>query len=311
MKRLSRSRGGSPERRAVILLLAALCTLVAAASPDGAAGPVQEGSDERPGGIVWAGVRSSRYGIKPFPSPAGWQKAILAMAGCFEGSMPCAVWIVGEHRSPKSVRLCFPGDGRPRAFIEFEAVDAAEEYLRFFDGAGIRVFLQVEPAHADVEDLIDLVLDRYGHHPCVVGFGVDVEWFRDSEKPGFGVEVDDATAQAWEARVKSHDPGYRLFLKHWNIRWMPAGYRGDIIFVDDSQIFKSREEMIREFTAGWAAAFYPNPVIFQIGYKSDKPWWENLREPPKSIGEAVREGVRQEMGIIWVDFTLRDVLPVE
>ena len=311
MKRPSHSRGGSPERRAAILVLAVLCSLVAAEPPESSAGAVPEGRDERPARVAWAGVRASRYGIKPFPSPAGWQKAIRAMAGCFEGSMPCAVWIVGEHRSPKSVRLCFPGDGRTRAFIEFDAIDAAEEYLRFFDGAGIRVFLQVEPGHADMEALIDLVLDRYGHHPCVAGFGVDVEWFREADKPGFGMEVDDATARTWEERVKSHDPGYRLFLKHWNIRWMPAGYRGDIVFVDDSQIFKSREEMVREFTTGWAAAFYPNPVIFQVGYKADKPWWGNLPEPPKSIGDAIRDGVRQEMGIIWVDFTLRDVLPVE
>jgi len=311
MKLPSRSRGGSPGKRAVIPILGVLCLLAGAASPEDGAGAVPKGCAERPARIAWAGVWSSSYGIKPFPSPAGWQKAIRAMAACFEGSTPCVVWIVGEHRSPKSVRLCFPGDGRDRAFVEFEAVDAAEEYLRFFDGVGIRVFLQVEPGHADVEALIDLVLDRYGRHPCVAGFGVDVEWFREADKPGFGMEVDDATARAWEERVKSHDPGYRLFLKHWNVRWMPSGYRGGIVFVDDSQIFDSREAMIREFTTGWAAAFYPNPVIFQVGYRSDKPWWEKLPEPPKSIGDAIREGVRQEMGIIWVDFTLRDVLPVE
>ena len=35
--------------------------------------PPQEAA---PGKVVWAGVRSSQYGIKPFPSPEGWLKAM-------------------------------------------------------------------------------------------------------------------------------------------------------------------------------------------------------------------------------------------
>ena len=259
--------------------------------------------------VGYAGVRSSNYGIKPFPAAGGWQKAMEAMGRIFPGSTPAAIWIVGEMRKPRTCRLFFPSDGRTSPNVQFERTDKHEPFLAHFDRAGVKVFLQVEPADADVPTLIDLVLNRYKHHDCVVGFGVDVEWHREADRPGEGVPVDDETAKVWEERVKSHNPSYRLFLKHWDQAWLPKTYRGDIIFVDDSQIFNNFEAMVEEFAARWAPHFYPNTVFFQVGYKSDKPWWERLNNPPETIGKAVSERVKQSCGIFWVDFTLRDVLP--
>src|SRR3970282_1246307 len=102
--------------------------------------------------------------------------------------------------------------------------------LDAFARAGIRVFLQVEPGLADPETLIDLVLTRYRHHPSVVGFGVDVEWYREVAFPGWGKKRDDEGARRWEAQVKTHRADYRLFLKHWDLRWMPPQHRGEIVF---------------------------------------------------------------------------------
>lgn len=258
--------------------------------------------------IIFAGVRSSSYGIKPFPEPEGWQSAIQTMSGYFEGSQTCAVWIVGEFRRNKACHLYFPSEGNDYTNIEFETLDKHERYLDFFDQAGIKVFLQVEPASADMTTLIDLVLDRYKHHVCVIGFGVDVEWYRESENPEWGVPVDDKTAEMWEKRVKSHNPQYRLFLKHWDRNWMPENYRGNIIFVSDSQIFENFDTMLEEFKSHWAAYFYPNTVFFQIGYTSDRAWWQKLKNPPEYMGKRIAESVKQDCGIFWVDFTLRDVL---
>ena len=271
-------------------------------------GPLPPALDN-PGRVAFAGVRSSHYGIKPFPEPEGWVKAMKTMSGYFPDSSPCAIWIVGGLKRPKDCHLYFPSDGKEYAHVEFDAEDVHERYLDAFDAAGIKVFLQVEPANADLPALIDLVLGRYGHHPCVIGFGVDVEWFKEADFPGTGSKVDDATAELWENRVKAHNPAYRLFLKHWDEKWMPATYRGDIVFVDDSQIFADFDSMVTEFSA-WATHFSSHSVIFQIGYPSDKPWWRKLDLPPQTIGEAIRKRVQQDCGIIWVDFTLRDVLPV-
>lgn len=261
--------------------------------------------------ILFAGVRSSQYGIKPFPAPEAWQNAIRAMTEYFPGSAPCAIWIVGEFRRNKACHLYFPSDGREHTNIEFETIDTHERYLDLFDKAGIKVFLQVEPASADMLTLIDIVLERYKHHSCVIGFGVDVEWHRESENPEWGVPVDNGMAEAWERRVKSHNPRYRLFLKHWDREWMPPDYRGDIVFVSDSQIFESFDPMLEEFTSYWADHFYPNMVFYQIGYKSDKPWWQKIENPPEYMGKRISENIRQDCGIFWVDFTLGDVLPLK
>jgi len=266
---------------------------------------------EAPKNVIFAGVRSSNYGIKPFPGPAGWQKAIDAMSDRFPGSTRGAIWIVGELKRPTSCRLFFPSDGKAYPNIEFAETDKHEEFLSHFDKTGTKVFLQVEPAQADLPTLIDVVLGRYKHHPCVIGFGVDVEWYRESDKPGWGIPVDDETARQWEARVKAHNPTYRLFLKHWELNWMPKTYRGDIVFIDDGQEVKSLDELLDAFQNRWADHFYPSPVFFQIGYNSDKPWWQNLDNPPLTIGRAIAQRVKQSCGIIWVDFSLREVFKLD
>lgn len=257
--------------------------------------------------VAFAGARSSRYGVKPFPEPEAWQKAIETMNSYFPGSTPCAIWIVGKFKRPTTCLLHFPSDGQVYPNIEFEGLDLSEQCLDHFDRTGIKVFLQVESAHADMPTLIDLVLGRYKHHPCVIGFGVDVEWYREADRPEWGIPVDDETARKWEARVKSHNPSYRLFLKHWDPNWMPKTYRGDIIFVDDSQELKNLDAMVDEFQNLWADRFYPNPVFFQVGYNSDKPWWQKLDNPPQTIGRAIAKKVKQSCGIFWVDFSLKEV----
>ena len=289
------------------LLLAALACAV---KPAGWLSPIPAPAGG-PARVVYAGVRSSKYGIRPFPEPPAWKQAIGAMTAYFPGSTPCGVWIVGTMaKTPRFAHLEFPADGRAYPDIEFEPADRHERYLAEFDRAGIKVFLQVEPANAEMGTLIDLVLGRYGRHPCVIGFGVDVEWNKTADHPKTGMAVDDATARDWEAKVKAHNSAYRLFLKHWDKKWMPPTYRGDIVFVDDSQIFPDMESMVKEFSEGWAPAFYPNLVVFQVGYNSDKPWWSKLPDPPKTLGEAIRKRARQDIGIIWVDFSLREVLPL-
>src|SRR4030067_1909018 len=64
-----------------------------------------------PKNVVFAGVRSSHYGIKPFPEPASWQKAIDAMTSRFPGATPGAIWIGGELKRPTTCRLFFPSVG--------------------------------------------------------------------------------------------------------------------------------------------------------------------------------------------------------
>jgi hypothetical protein len=160
---------------AALLALVAACGAPRDTSDRAAAPPTAE--------VVLAGARSSHYGIRPFPSAEEWVGALATIRGKFEGAAPVAIWIVGGLHEKDGCRLEFPGDGRAVPEVAFLDHDKHEPYLEAFDAAGVQVYLQVEPGLADPEALIDLVLDRYGHHPSVVGFGIDVEWYRESEFP--------------------------------------------------------------------------------------------------------------------------------
>lgn len=268
-----------------------------------------------PSNVRFAGARSSVYGIRPFPSPSGWERAVDTMASYFAGAAPMGIWIVGHlDGTGGGCRLEFPAppgaaDGEGR--IVFSPADRHESYLDHFDRNGVKVFLQVEPGFADVPALIDLVLGRYRHHPSVVGFGIDVEWFENARTGGRNSRATDALVAAWEERVKAHDPTYRLFVKHFDRRELPPRYRGDVLFVDDSQQFAGYRPFLAEFKE-WADFFYPNPVIYQVGYRADRRWWSRLPAPvPQTIGADLCRQTRQECGVAWVDFTLREVLAVD
>ncbi len=296
------SIGMTAPARALLAAAALAIMLAAGCGPQSPSGP---GTED---GVGFAGVRSSSYGVDPFPDPATWEACIRVMSDAFQGSAPAALWIVGTiDEGVGGVNLEFPSGGTSYPHISFSEEDMHEEYLTWFDSHGVRVFLQVEPGFADVPTLVDLVLDRYGSHPCVAGFGVDVEWYGNVTEGGTGVPVSDSAAMLWDSLVASHDAGYDLFLKHWDSGFMPPSFRGDIIFVDDGQGFADMNTFLA--AAGeWAGAFHPNRVFFQYGYESDRVWWETLDSPPTAIGAALAGQTQQECGLFWVDFNLSELM---
>jgi hypothetical protein len=228
-----------------------------------------------------------------------------AMASRFEGSVPQAIWIVGNVGVTGSM-LTFPGMS-DESIIYFSSKDNNEEALTLFDSLGMQVWLQVEPGHAPMEKLIDIVLSKYGHHPSVIGFGVDVEWYKSTDTPE-GEAITDEEATQWLAAIRAHNPNYRLFLKHWEQEKMPPTVRDGLVFVDDSQQFESFDAMVNEF-AEWGNAFAPAPVAFQFGYYSDRTWWKELADPPAEIGKAIVEAAPNTEALFWVDFTALEVFP--
>ncbi|HPM77272.1 MAG TPA: hypothetical protein PK961_09285 [bacterium] len=263
--------------------------------------------DEHATGDLVAGFRASRYGISPFPAPEYWEGVGRDMAEHFDRAAPGGLWIVGVADDEGGCDLNFPSPGGEFADISFQDEDENAAYLDWFDAHGLSVWLQVEPGEADVAALIELVLDRYGDHPCVAGFGVDVEWHRWTENAD-GLAVSDAQAQAWSEQVRAYDGGYTLYLKHWLPERMPATYREGLAFVDDSQQFSSLDELVAEF-ADWGEHFAPAPVMYQFGYEDDGAWWRDLADPPVDIGEAILSAVPNTAGLFWVDFTLAEVFP--
>lgn len=261
-----------------------------------------------PPNLKYIGARSSSYGITPFPEPEEWKDALDVLIGNFRNAERVLIWIVGVvDTETNGVDLEFPSPGGVYDKVNFAEVDRHERYLKFFDANHIKVFLQVEPGLADVKTVIDLVLNRYGKHPCVAGFGIDVEWYRNSVSGRPGEKVTDSEGQEWEKVVKTHHSSYQLFLKHYDKLFLCPNYRGQIIFVDDTMQFKDINELVTEMI-DFADYYFPNPVFYQIGYPSDQDWWRKYRSPLWSVGKKLAQKTQQDCGIIWVDFTLRDLL---
>jgi hypothetical protein len=279
-----------------------------------------EGIDSGSHKVKWAGIRESAYGVKiaginPFPDPAGWSKAMNSMASRWQGSVPSAIWLVGEvDYGTKGTTLQFtsPGgtyDGK----IEFNPNQYKgvnhEACLSYFDTHGIKVWLQIEPGFASVPDQINAVLKKLGHHNSVLGLAIDVEWYKKASDEGDNAYVTDSEAKNWESLVKSYNNSFTLLLKHYDPKYLPPSYRGNIIFCCDDEQNGSLEVFLKEHKEV-ADKFYPNPVIYQIGYPSDKTWWGKYGDAPKIMGDALaaQSNKDQDIGIMWVDFSL-NVLP--
>ena len=278
-------------------------------------------------GAMWAGVRVSSYGMRSsfgknnFPSETDMAYFGQKMSACYEGSTGAYVIIVGTISEIKDdnqnviagrCSLQFPLS-KSITYATGSNNDFYESYLTSLDNAGYSVWLQVEPGDADLVELAKEVMNHYKHHQCVKGFGIDVEWFeyrrKANEEEGDSSKLSNTNAKAVVDAVRTINPEYTVFVKHWDEEWLPEASDG-LVFINDSQGFHGNlNKMCSEF-ADWADNFYPCPVMFQIGYNADKDIWGEMENPAKELGEAILEKCtsNNDIGIIWVDFTLKEVI---
>jgi hypothetical protein len=210
----------------------------------------------------------------------------------FPGSQAWSAWAVGDMSglTPSHQGL----------------TDAQHEaYLTYMDKLGVAVFLEIFPskkANTNVLNEIDHWLTKFKHHKSVTGFGIDLEYYE---------KASDAAAKSWDEKIKSHNPAYRLFIRHYDPNFMPPTYRGkgDLIFVDFAS--EATVEDLSKGFAAWANRFAPTACAFQIGYPADEDgmngsntlgWWK-LKDPIREWGNMILEQVNnpdQELGLIWV-----------
>lgn len=225
-----------------------------------------------------------------------WAHVIYNVANKAPGARPWVNWGVGswpEHNAPLSD-------------------EKHEEHLAYFDALGVDVFLEVRPGSASVTGLIDTYLKKFGKHPSIKGFGVDLEFYQWK-----GNKNDDA--KAMDDKLKSYNPAYRLFFKHWEAGNMPT-YRGknDMIFFSTSSesspatLIQGHANFCNSFTATGT------PTVacgFQIGYPADEPLgdnhvhngpydgWSKWQDPIKEWSDALLKAVTSptaELGFVWV-----------
>ncbi len=259
--------------------------------------------------VKWAGFRYSPYGpsksLGYMPSASEWVNYVIKFKGHFSGSTGALILIVGEESSSKYCLFHFPKPSKSysASYVKYSSKDEFEEVLSKCDSNGIKVWLQVEPGSNDLSELAKIVLDKYGHHSSVAGFGIDLEWWYYANDSS-GKAISDSEAKKVVETVCKYSSSYTVFLKHWRDYYMPPSYRDHMIYISDSQDFSSLDKIKSEMN-DWAKTFKGTPVMFQIGYDADKSIWQN--DPigfAKSIADAA-SSYNDQIGIIWVDFTMK------
>ena len=288
------------------------------------------------GSAKWAGVRASTYGMADsfgrYPDVDTMIEFGAKMESCYEGSTGAYILIVGTIGGVSESALTNEDGGfcmvdfplsKEIANVVGSDVDMYEDYLTAMDNAGYSVWLQVEPAEADLVELAKEILNHYGHHSCVKGLGIDVEWYqyrtREVEgrngkmtKRNAGAVLETSEAKKVLKAVQAINPEYTVFVKHWDERYLPEPTTG-LIYVNDSQGFRGSLSRICEEFADWAETYSPCPVMFQIGYEADENLWGTMENPAEELGKAIiaeceERGTTNDIGIIWVDFTLKEVM---
>ena len=266
-----------------------------------------------------AGWRSSQYGDylssgHDQSDPAYWISVAQQMSAKFPGFTPGGVLVIGEidgtPGTATSTFLPFPKPTGTYPKVNFGTVDKIEPLLDAYDSAGLKVYLQVESADADIPMLMDLIMNRYQHHPSVIGFGVDAEWYHEAQYPGEGRKLTNAEVNDWAAQVKTFDPDYKLLVKHWDYAWLSNARPSNVLFLTDSEQIGSLNNAKNEYIA-WIDHFGTSEVGFQIGYPSDQSWWSTLTDPAASImNPVIAARPNANIGaIFWVDFSALAAFP--
>ncbi|HEX7576331.1 MAG TPA: hypothetical protein VF360_08125, partial [Candidatus Methanoperedens sp.] len=262
--------------------------------------------DSSPTPTVYAGWRSSDYGYQTASPPSYWINVAKTISNKFPGTTPAGIWLVGEAdvSPPTGTVLNMPSSGS-YSNIRFEGEDIAEPYLKAFDASGIKVILQVEPMNADVNTLIDIVMNRYKDHPSVIGFGLDNEWYKTCEE---GCKAKAADVISWNNKLHLINSKYVLMIKHFDKSKLPTQIPKDILVIDDSQENENLNTLVSEHVA--MEKQYPkNPYGAQIGYPSDKIIWGSMSDPVKQLGSAVQTAIGRPISVFWVDFSITEVFP--
>ena len=265
------------------------------------------------GKIEWAGFRFSEGGVKDnygkIPDGDSWVEFVKKMKSHFnDDAKPTVVVIVSQNSDDTINMFGFPAPKgySETKYIKYDDKDKFEKILTKFDEVGFNVWLQVEPGDNDLIELAEIVFKQYGHHTCVKGFGIDLEWWYRGDD-GKGSKLSDKDAKKIVEYVRSINKEYTVFAKHWEIDYMPKTYRDGMIFVDDSQDFETMSNVKSEFK-DWAKAFEDNPVFFQIGYEADEHLW--VKSPVDFAKTIINEVTKynKHVGILWVDFTMKAAL---
>jgi len=270
---------------------------------------------------LYVGLRRSSYGLSKRNSTDTWwavrakefaasiqekvkgdgyvQPAIIQIVTGYSGDGGTVI----EFEKPKE----FKGSTRGMTFVLDRGINH-EKALSTYDEHGVSAIIQFESGNSDVLANLDAAHKAFGHHPCIIGYGIDAEWYYTKEsKDKTGTPIEDEEAEKWMKKVLEFNPKYTLFLKHWDPRHMPLEYRHpNLWYLSDSQIFPDLDSCMDDFSY-WADCMKEQVVGYQYGYPKDRIWWKDMEKPTVEIGLRILQDIALTRFLFWVDFTADEV----
>lgn len=263
---------------------------------------------------LYVGLRRSSYGLRKLNGEnSWWVERAKSFATNFPGAQPLILEIISNYQDDGSTEIEFmkpDGYQGSTAGMTFRRGNKLnhEQALSACDAQGVKVILQFEPGNADVSSCFELARVAFAQHPCVIGLGIDGEWFRTkASSDQTGLPITDADAKQWMEQVLRLNPSWILVLKHFESKHLPQNYRNPHLWLlTDSQEFESREEWTKDMH-DWQATFKGAPIGVQFGYPKDQKWWAKVARPPVDLGEALLKDLPDCGMLLWVDFTANRV----
>lgn len=265
----------------------------------------------------YVGLRRSSYGLKVKNRDNAWwavrAKEFAASITGERSTQPVIIQIVSIYLDDDGSTLFeftrpenYSGSTKNMIFRP-GAIDH-EKALTTYDQQGVKAILQLEPGNADVSASLEIAHLKFGHHPSIIGYGIDAEWYYTRESiDNTGLHIRDKDARTWMEKVLSFSRDYTLFLKHWDSEHMPPTYRHpNLWFLSDTQNYMTIAQLVGDMKL-WNRAHGDQIVGYQIGYKADERWWKKMKRPSVEISQSILKGIPNTRFLFWVDFTLNKI----
>ena len=172
-----------------------------------------------------------------------------ADAGKFGGEHGIVDLVVTQAHANKLAYVPFPFEKKGYIYSD-DGTDQVEPYLDQFDKDGRKVILSIQPNGAEVTDLIDIILLRYGHHKNIIGVNIDMEW----KLTGNPNHLNDKERDIWLNKIQSYNPEYKLFLTNFkDYTYFPHDAKDLVILYDgqgsQNNILKEYKELASHFSS--------------------------------------------------------------
>lgn len=202
-----------------------------------------------PSSVAVSEVESGIYDNCNFTQPSIFWSESARQVGGNRGIVDI---VVGQAQKDGLCFVPFPyNNGVPKEYIySWATSDQAEPYLKQLEKDNRKVILSIQPNNANVSDVLDVILSKYGNYKNILGINIDTEW----KNTGMAEHVNNTERDAWIEKIHSYNPDYKLFLTNYeDYTYFPSDSNDIVILYDElntsqEKILDNYREIATHFT---------------------------------------------------------------